>query len=54
VILYGVTRPDKFQPMTDRLSIVCAQDFGGSEMRHIPLEAAEKALKEILPGEGKR
>ncbi|MBC8339854.1 MAG: glycosyltransferase family 9 protein [Rhodospirillales bacterium] len=50
VILYGVTRPSKFQPMTDRLSIIRAQDYGGSEMHHIPLEPVEKALTEILVG----
>ena len=44
VILYGVTRPDKFQPMTERLTIVRAQDFGGSEMRLIPVDSVEQAL----------
>ena len=44
VILYGVTRPDKFQPMTDRLTIVRAQEFGGSEMRLIPVDSVEQAL----------
>ncbi len=48
VILYGVTRPDKFQPMTDKLTIVRAQAFGGSEMRLIPIDPVEQALTGIL------
>jgi len=48
VILYGPTRPDKFMPMTDRLSVVQAQDFGGREMRSIPLEAVEEALESAI------
>jgi len=48
VILYGVTRPAKFQPMTDRLTIVRAQDFGRSEMRLIPVDPVERALMGIL------
>ena len=48
VILYGVTRPDKFQPMTNKLSIVRAQTFGGSEMRLIPVDPVEQALMGIL------
>lgn len=48
VILYGVTQPKKFQPMTDRLTIIRAQDFGGREMRNIPIEAVEEALEKAL------
>ncbi len=48
VILYGVTAPKKFQPMTDKLTIVRAQDFGGPEMRNIPVESVEKALEKGL------
>jgi len=48
VILYGPTRPDKFMPMTDKLSIVQAQDFGGREMRSIPLKAVEEALESAI------
>jgi len=48
IILYGVTRPDKFMPMTDRLTIVRAQDFGGAEMHHIPVDAATAALEAAL------
>lgn len=50
VILYGPTGPGKFQPMTDRLAPVRAQDFGGSEMRLIPLDAVEAALATLLGG----
>ena len=48
VILYGVTTPDKFMPMTEKLSIVRAGDFGGREMRRIPLDAVGEALEEAL------
>ena len=44
VILYGPTRPDKFQPMTEKLVTVHATDFGGREMRLIPVEAVAEAL----------
>ncbi len=45
VILYGVTAPKKFRPMTDRLTIVRAQGFGGPEMHNIPIDAVEDALE---------
>ena len=48
VILYGVTAPKKFQPMTDKLTIVRAQDFGGREMHTIPTAAVGEALEDIL------
>jgi len=48
VILYGVTRPQKFQPMTKKLTIIRAQDFGGPEMRHIPVDAVSEALEQAL------
>ncbi len=34
--------------MTDKLTIVRAQDFGGPEMRHIPLDAVEGALEKAI------
>jgi ADP-heptose:LPS heptosyltransferase len=48
VVLYGVTAPKKFMPMTDRLTIVRAQDYGGPEMRHIPLDAVEETLEKAI------
>ena len=48
VILYGVTAPKKFRPMTDRLTIIRAQDFGGREMSRIPVDAAGEALEKAL------
>lgn len=48
VILYGVTTPDKFMPMTDKLTIIQAQKFGGREMHRIPLDAVEEALESAL------
>ncbi|NQU60116.1 MAG: glycosyltransferase family 9 protein [Rhodospirillales bacterium] len=50
VILYGVTAPKKFAPMTDKLTIIRAQDFGGPEMRHIPVEAVSEAIEKALSG----
>ncbi|MBT3306090.1 MAG: glycosyltransferase family 9 protein [Alphaproteobacteria bacterium] len=52
VILYGVTRPDKFQPMTDKLIMVRAQDFGGAEMRRIPVESVKQALDDVIKAHG--
>jgi len=48
VVLYGVTAPKKFQPMTDKLFIIRAQDFGGREMARIPAAAAADALEGAL------
>jgi len=48
VILYGVTAPKKFQPMTEALTILRAQDFGGPEMHNIPVDAVEAALDGAL------
>lgn len=48
VILYGVTEPGKFMPMTDRLTIVRARDFGGREMHRIPEGAVDGALERAL------
>lgn len=48
VILYGVTKPKKFRPMSDKLTIVQAQDFGGPEMRNIPVEGVEEALEKVV------
>ncbi|MFQ5765585.1 MAG: glycosyltransferase family 9 protein [Rhodospirillales bacterium] len=50
VILYGVTEPGKFMPMTDRLTIVRARDFGGREMHRIPEDAVDAALERALEG----
>ena len=52
VILYGVTRPDKFKPMTDKLAIVRAQDFGAEEMRLIPLGPVEEVLEKTIQEAG--
>jgi len=48
VILYGPTEPRKFQPMTESLVTLHARDFGGREMRLIPLAAAEAALERAI------
>jgi len=38
----------KFQPMTDKLTIIRAQDFGGPEMHNIPIDAVEESLEKVL------
>ncbi|MSO92066.1 MAG: lipopolysaccharide heptosyltransferase family protein [Rhodospirillales bacterium] len=48
VVLYGSTVPEKFRPMTRRLTIVRAGDFGGKEMRLIPLAPVADALDRAL------
>ncbi|MFA6020471.1 MAG: glycosyltransferase family 9 protein, partial [Rhodospirillales bacterium] len=48
VSLFGPTSPAKFAPVSSRLSIVTAQNFGGREMHLIPAQAALEALKAQL------
>ncbi|MBF0356834.1 MAG: glycosyltransferase family 9 protein [Alphaproteobacteria bacterium] len=48
VSLFGPTSPAKFAPVSQRLTIVKAQDFGGREMNLIPVDAAFDALKTAL------
>lgn len=48
VILYGVTEPAKFMPMTDRLTVVRARAFGGRAMAAIPEDAVDAALEAAL------
>lgn len=48
VVLYGSTVPEKFMPMTRRLTIVRAGDFGGKEMRLIPIKPVADALERTL------
>jgi ADP-heptose:LPS heptosyltransferase len=48
VSLFGPTSPAKFAPVSNSLTIVTAQSFGGREMHLIPTEAALAALKAAL------
>lgn len=48
VSLFGPTSPAKFAPVSKKLAIVTAQNFGGREMALIPTEAALKALQAAL------
>ena len=48
VVLYGTTVPEKFMPMTERLTVIRAADFGGREMSAIPLGAVSEAVEEAL------
>jgi hypothetical protein len=48
ISLYGRTIAEKFLPMTNRLRIVRAQEFGGRELSFIPVAAVTKAIDETL------
>ena len=48
VSLFGPSDPAKFHPAAERLEILTAQQFGGSTMDAIPLEAVTRALDRIL------
>ena len=51
IALYGTTVPEKFMPMTERLTVIRAADFGGSKMRDIPLDAVVRAVDAAIAGE---
>jgi len=44
VSLYGPTNPDKFAPYTPDITIIRAQQFGGSDIELIPVDAVIKAI----------
>jgi ADP-heptose:LPS heptosyltransferase len=46
--LFGPSDAQKFRPVARRGTVLRAQDFGGPEMRHIPVEAAAAALDALL------
>lgn len=48
ICLYGPTVPEKFRPMTERLTVVRAADFGGREMARIPVDTVTEALERAL------
>ena len=48
ISLFGRTAPEKFTPMSPRLTIVRAQDFGGREMAFIPVDAVKEAVEAVL------
>ena len=48
VSLYGVTTPDKFPPMGERISFLHAADFGGREMKFIPVGSVIAAADAVL------
>lgn len=48
VCLYGPTVPEKFWPMTDRLAVIRAADFGGREMARIPVDRVDSAVEAAL------
>lgn len=48
ISLFGPTAPEKFAPVTPRLSILRAQSFGGNGMEMIPLSAVADAIETAL------
>ncbi|MEW5728334.1 MAG: glycosyltransferase family 9 protein [Pseudomonadota bacterium] len=48
VSLFGPTEAVKWAPMTERLTVIRAQDFGGAEMERIPVDAVAAALSAAL------
>ncbi|MBL8808391.1 MAG: glycosyltransferase family 9 protein [Rhodospirillales bacterium] len=48
VSLFGPTDPAKFAPVARRLAVLRAQDFGGSAMEAIPIEAVRAALQSSM------
>lgn len=53
VCLYGPTSSEKFTPMTKRLAILRAADFGGREPGDIPFAAVASAVDRLLAGAGR-
>ena len=50
ISLFGRTSPAKFKPMTPKLTIIKAQDYGGREMHFIPVDAVSSAVKRATNG----
>lgn len=48
--LFGPTPPAKFAPFVTRGTVLRAQDFGGTEMTAIPVDAVDAALESLLSG----
>jgi ADP-heptose:LPS heptosyltransferase len=48
ISLFGPTSPEKFAPITPRLTVLRAQSFGGDSMDAIPLTAVSDAIDAIL------
>ena len=48
VSLYGVTTPGKFPPMGEGISFLHAGDFGGRQMKYIPVDAVIDTADAVL------
>jgi ADP-heptose:LPS heptosyltransferase len=51
ISLFGPTSPDKFAPLTPRLKIIQAQQFGAATMAAIPLGPVGEAVDGVLAGQ---
>lgn len=52
ISLFGPTSPDKFAPLTPRLTVLCAQNFGDAAMEAIPLSAVAEEVEGLLESRG--
>ena len=48
ISLFGRTRPEKFMPLSTKVTIIKAQDYGGNELHYIPVEAVYDAVERVL------
>ena len=48
ISLFGRTAPEKFKPMSSKLTIIKAQDYGGREMHFIPVNVVNAAINTVL------
>jgi ADP-heptose:LPS heptosyltransferase len=51
ISLFGPTDPAKFAPLTDRLTILRAQSFGGPEMHLIPFQTVLATVSGVMTGQ---
>ena len=48
ISLFGRTSPEKFRPMSSKLTIIKAQDYGGREMCFIPVNVVNSVIEGVI------
>ena len=48
ISLFGPTSPEKFAPTTKKCQVIKAQNYGGTQMKDIPIETVLEAINVIL------
>ena len=48
ISLFGPTSPEKFAPTAKKSQVIKAQNYGGTQMKNIPIEAVLEAINVIL------